>query len=241
VTGSDIPAPASSQLRDVAERWPVLSHRQVSGAFVTLRTDEVQMPDGDVAARDVVEHPGAVAVVALDDAGRVLMIRQYRHPVGRLLWEIPAGLRDIPGEPLRAAAERELREETGWGAKTWHVLIDYLTSPGILTERVRVYLARDVSQVPEAERGPARQHEEAYLLTAWVPLEAAVAAFLRGELHNGVTAVGILAAYAARQGGFARLREAGAREDLPLGEGESVPDRQATVPGGRGGPERAGS
>ena len=210
---SGIPGPGSPPLRDVAEHWPVLDHRQVSGAFVTLRTDEVQMPDGDVASRDVVEHPGAVAIVALDDAERVLMIRQYRHPVGRLLWEIPAGLRDVPGEPLQAAAERELREETGWAAKTWHVLIDHRTSPGILTERVRVYLARDVAQVPESERGPARQHEEAYLLTAWVPLEAAVAAFLGGELHNGVAAVGILAAYAARQGGFAGLREAGARED----------------------------
>jgi len=213
VTGGGTPTPASPQLRDAAEHWPVLGHREVSGAFVTLRTDEVQMPDGDVASRDLVEHPGAVAVVALDGAGRVLMIRQYRHPVGRLLWEIPAGLRDIAGEPLLVAAERELLEETGCAAKTWHVLIDYLTSPGILTERVRVYLARDVSQVPEAERGPARRHEEAHLLTAWVPLEAAVAAFLGGELHNGVAAVGILAAYAAHQGGFAGLREAGARED----------------------------
>jgi 8-oxo-dGDP phosphatase len=211
VTGSA--APAAPWLRDAAERWPVLSHRQASGAFVTLRTDEVQMPDGDVAARDVVEHPGAVAVVALDDAGQVLMIRQYRHPVGRLLWEIPAGLRDVPGEPLHATAERELREETGYAAKTWHVLTDCLTSPGILTERLRVFLARDLAEVPEPERGPPRRHEEAYLRTAWVPLDQAVAAFLGGELHNGVTAVGIFAAYAARQGGFAALREAGARED----------------------------
>jgi len=213
VTDSDIPTPVSPELCDVTEHWPVLGRRHVSGALVTLRTDEVAMPDGDVVARDVVEHPGAVAIVALDNAGRVLMIRQYRHPVGRLLWEIPAGLRDIPGEPLRVAAERELREETGWAAKRWHVLTDCLPSPGIITERVRVYLARDVAEVPESERGPARKHEEAYLLVAWVPLEAAVAAILGGELHNGVAAVGILAAYAARQGGFARLREAGARED----------------------------
>jgi 8-oxo-dGDP phosphatase len=213
VTGDGVLPPVSPRLRDTAERWPVLSHRQASGVFVTLRTDEVRMPDGDVAPRDVVEHPGAVAVVALDDAERVLMIRQYRHPVGRLLWEIPAGLRDVPGEPLYAAAERELREETGFTARNWHVLTDCLTSPGILTERLRVFLARDVAEVPDSERGPARKHEEAYLQTAWAPLDVAVAAFLGGELHNGVTAVGIFAAYTARQGGFAGLREAGARED----------------------------
>jgi 8-oxo-dGDP phosphatase len=214
VTASGVPAPdGTPDLRDVAERWPVVGHRQARGAFVTLRTDEVRMPGGDVVARDVVEHPGAVAVVALDDAGQVLLIRQYRHPVGRLLWEIPAGLRDVPGETLHAAAERELHEETGYAAETWHVLADCFTSPGILTERLRVFLARGLTRLPELARGPARRHEEAYLVPAWLALDRAVAAFLAGELHNGVAAVGIFAAYAARQGGFAGLREAGARED----------------------------
>jgi ADP-ribose pyrophosphatase len=186
--------------------------RSASGAFVVLRTDRVRMPDGEVAPRDVVEHPGAVAVVALDDAGRVLLIQQYRHPAGQLLWEIPAGLRDVPGEPAHRTGERELREETGYTARTWHVLADVFTSPGISTERVTVYLARDVAEVPDAERGPPLRHEEAQLRPAWVPLEAAVQLFLTGELHNGVAAVGILAAYAAREGGFAVLREAGAGE-----------------------------
>jgi 8-oxo-dGDP phosphatase len=214
VTGGGFPAAgAGPELRDAAAGWPVIGRTQATGVFVTLRTDEVRMPDGDVVSRDVVVHPGAVAVVALDGAGQVLLIRQYRHPAGRLLWEVPAGLRDVPGEPLLATAERELREETGYAARTWHVLTDCFTSPGILTERLRVFLARDLAEVPEAERGPARRHEEAYLVTAWMPLDRAVAAFLGGELHNGVTAVGIFAAYAARQGGFAGLREAGARED----------------------------
>jgi ADP-ribose pyrophosphatase len=186
--------------------------RKAKGAFVVLRTDRVQTPDGDVARRDVVEHPGAVAVVALDQAGRVLLIRQYRHPAGHLLWEIPAGLRDVPGEPVHHTGERELREETGYTARTWHVLADCFTSPGISTERVIVFLARDVAEVPDAERGPPLRHEEAYLQAAWVPLEAAVQLFLAGELHNGVAAVGILAAYAAQLGGFAVLREAGAGE-----------------------------
>ena len=169
------------------------------------------MPDGDVAPRDVVEHPGSVAIVALDDAGQVLLIRQYRHPVGHFLWEIPAGLRDVPGEPPHRTGERELREETGYTARVWHVLTDCYPSPGISTERVTVYLARGLAQVPEAERERLR-HEEAHLEPAGVPLERAVQLFLTGELHNGVAAVGILAAYAAREGGFAMLRQAGAGE-----------------------------
>ena len=200
-------------LRDVERHWPVVGRpRKAKGAFVVLRTDRVRMPNEEVARRDVVEHPGAVAVVALDDAGQVLLIRQYRHPAGHLLWEIPAGLRDVRGEPLRDTGERELREETGYAARTWHVLTDCYTSPGISTERVTVFLARDLAEVPDPERGPPLRHEEAQLQYAWVPLDRAVQLFLAGELHNGVTAVGILAAYAARQGDFAALREAGAGE-----------------------------
>ena len=104
-------------LRDTPERWPVLSSAvQARGPIVTLRTDRVQMPDHEAADRQVVEHPGAVAIVALDEAGRVLMIRQYRHPVARRLWELPAGLRDVSGEPPLITAERELLEETGYRA-----------------------------------------------------------------------------------------------------------------------------
>jgi len=172
--GGDLaPGPA---LRDVERRWPVSGRpRRAKGAFVVLRTDRVRMPDGDVARRDVVEHPGAVAVVALDATGQVLLIRQYRHPVGHLLWEIPAGLRDVPGEPSRGTGERELREETGYAARTWHVLTDCYTSPGISTERVTVFLARDLAEVPGPDRGPPLRHEEAYLRRAWVPLDQAVA------------------------------------------------------------------
>jgi 8-oxo-dGDP phosphatase len=184
------------------------SAQRAQGAFVTLRTDQVRMPDGQTVSRDVLEHPGAVAVVALDETGRVLLIRQYRHPAGGLLWEIPAGLRDVPGEPPRVTAERELREEAGCTADRWHLLADYFTSPGISNERLLVYLARDVTELAEAERDYQPEHEEAHLLTAWVPLEQVVDRLLSGEMHNGVTAVGILAAYAAQQGGFAALREA---------------------------------
>jgi ADP-ribose pyrophosphatase len=178
--------------------------------MVGLRTDDVRMPGGEVAARDVLVHPGAVAILALDGAGQVLMIRQYRHPVGRLLWEIPAGLRDLAGEPPHLTAQRELAEETGYAAREWHVLADCFSSPGISTERLRIFLARDLAPA----QGPAyqRSHEEAHLLVAWVPLEQAVRLVLGGSLHNGVTAIGILAAYAAKGDGFVGLREITAEE-----------------------------
>ena len=170
------------------------------------------MPGGQTADREIVEHPGAVAVLGLDESGRVLMIRQYRHPVGRLLWEIPAGLRDKPGEPLLAAAERELLEETGYRAAGWRVLGDFFTSPGFSTERIRIFLATGLTRVPAAEREYVRQHEEAHLLLAWVPLEQAVAGILAGDLHNGVAALGILSASAARQDRFEMLRPTDAPE-----------------------------
>ena len=94
-----------------------------------------------------------MAVLGLDESGRVLMIRQYRHPVGRLLWEIPAGLRDKPGEPLLAAAERELLEETGYRAEDWRVLVDFFTSPGFSTERLRIFLARGLNAGPGDRTG----------------------------------------------------------------------------------------
>jgi ADP-ribose pyrophosphatase len=152
--------------QDAPERWPVVDASLVGrGALVALRTDQVRMPDGDVAPRDVVEHPGAVAVLALDGGGRVLLIRQYRHPVGHLLWEIPAGLLDKPGEDPRAAAERELWEETGYAARDWHVLADCFSSPGIITERLRIYLARGLA--PRAgPRGGSRGSAPAHSLAA---------------------------------------------------------------------------
>ena len=124
--------PADDGIRDEAGAWPVTQSSVLgSGAIVTLRQDTVRLPDGESVAREVVEHPGAVAVVALDADDRVLMIRQYRHPAGAMLWEVPAGLRDVAGEPLLETARRELLEEAGCQAADWHVLTDYLSSPGI--------------------------------------------------------------------------------------------------------------
>jgi 8-oxo-dGDP phosphatase len=200
-------------IRDGAELWPVISSVVLGhGTLVRLRQDMVRMPGGEAVARDVLEHPGAVAVLALDAEDQVLMIRQYRHPVGRLLWEIPAGLRDVAGEPLRATAERELLEEAGYQAAEWRVLTDSFSSPGISTERLRIFLARGLAEVPVADRSYVPEHEEAHLLVAWVPLDQAVARVLAGDLHNGVTALGILSAYVARQHGFSTLRDTDAPE-----------------------------
>jgi 8-oxo-dGTP pyrophosphatase MutT (NUDIX family) len=213
VTAPHPAGPHPADLAEVAEPWPVTgSARHYRSNLLTVRTDQVQMPGGDVSGRDVVEHPGAVAVVALDGAGRVLMIRQYRHPVGRLLWEIPAGLRDVDGEPPSVTAERELLEEAGYRAADWHALTDYFSSPGFTDERLRIFLARGLSEVPHAERSFVPEHEEAYLRLAWVPLEQAVGLILGGGLHNGPAVVGILSAYAASRDGFAGLRPPDAPE-----------------------------
>lgn len=204
-----------TEIRDTAGRWPVTESEVIArGRIVTLRSDTVRMPGGELADREVVEHPGAVAIVALDTRDRVLMIRQYRHPAAALLWELPAGLRDVEGEPLAHTAQRELLEEAGCKAREWHVLADFFTSPGISTERLRIFLARDLTVVPEADRGYVPEHEEAYLTVDWVPLDEAVRLALRGHLHNGVAILGILSAYAAKGEGFAALRHAADPETL---------------------------
>ena len=201
-------------LKDEGAHWPVVSSAEpFRGRLVTVRTDEVRMPDNDVAERDVVVHPGAVAALALDAADRILMIRQYRHPVGRLLWEIPAGLRDVAGEDPWVTAQRELIEETGYRARDWRVLADYYTSPGFSTERLRIFLARDLEAVPAAERHFVPRDEEAHLLLGWLPLDEAVHKVFAGELHNGPAALAIMAGYAARSEGYDRLRPADAPEE----------------------------
>ena len=203
------PARPESPIADAAAQWPVVSSAEIyHGAIIDVRNDTIRSPDGNTAEREVVRHPGAVGVVALDESNRVLMIRQYRHAVGRLLWELPAGLRDVTGEPLLHAARRELLEETGYRAARWQVLVDYFSSPGIITERLRVFLARGLELVPEADRDFVPVNEEAYLLVDWVPLERAVSLIFAGELHNGVAVAGILAARVANEDGFGGLRDA---------------------------------
>ena len=176
------------------------------GRIIAVRKDVVTMPGDTTSQRDVVVHPGAVGVVALDDSGRVLIVNQYRHPVRRRLDELPAGLLDKPGEPALQAAQRELVEEAGLEADRWHVLVDVLTSPGMSDEAIRLFLARDVREVGR----DVQEHEEAEMTTEWVPLEETVQRALRGELENAMAVIGVLAADRARRDGFAGLRPADA-------------------------------
>jgi len=201
-------------IADEAAHWPVVSSAELTRSrLVTVRSDEVRTPENQLAERDVVVHPGAVAALALDAADRILMIRQYRHPVGRLLWEIPAGLRDVAGEDPWVTAQRELIEETGYQARDWRILADYYSSPGFSTERLRIFLARDLEAVPAAERHFVPRDEEAHLLLGWLPLDEAVRKVFAGELHNGPAILAIMAGYAARSEGFDRLRPANAPEE----------------------------
>jgi ADP-ribose pyrophosphatase len=167
------------------------------------------MSDGSVADREVVEHMGAVAVAAIDQDGRILMVNQYRHPVGARLDELPAGLLDVDGEPALQAAQRELAEEADVTASSWHVLLDLHPSPGFSTEAIRIFLARDLSPVPEADRFE-RKHEEITMTARRLPLGDAVAHCLDGTITNAAAVAGVLAAAHGQATGWSALRPADA-------------------------------
>jgi 8-oxo-dGDP phosphatase len=171
----------------------VSSETVYEGSILALRVDRVRMPGGGTAKREVVEHYGAVAVAAVDADRRVAMVYQYRHPVGRRLWELPAGLLDAFGEDPLATAKRELQEEAGLAARDWRVLVDTASSPGFSDESVRTYLAMGLSEVDR----PDPEDEEADLSLHWFSLEDAAGMVLAGEIVNASAAAGVLAAYAA--------------------------------------------
>jgi ADP-ribose pyrophosphatase len=184
------------------------SEHRFSGSVIGVRTDAVRMPDGSVANRDVVVHPGAVAILALDADSHVVMVRQYRQPVGHALLARPAGLLDVDGESALASARRELYEEAALAAADWAVLLDMYNSSGMSDEAIRVYLARQLSEVTEASFAP--EHEEISMTVERYPLEELVRMVLAGELVNGTAVAGVLAAWAARADGWAGLRPADA-------------------------------
>jgi 8-oxo-dGTP pyrophosphatase MutT (NUDIX family) len=160
------------------------------GNIFALRADDVSMPGGRTARREVVEHYGAVGIVAMDENNNVAMIYQYRHPVGRRLWELPAGLLDIGGEPPHLSAARELEEEAGLKARDWGVLVDVVSAAGFSDECVRVYLATGLTDIGR----PESHDEEADLKLEWFPLVDAVEMVLSGEIVNSIAVAGILAA-----------------------------------------------
>ncbi|MEU2874472.1 NUDIX hydrolase [Streptomyces olivoreticuli] len=197
-------------IKDTPEEWRVTATATpFVGNKTSVRTDEVVMPDGSTVKRDYQVHPGSVAVLALDEQGRVLILKQYRHPVRQKLWEIPAGLLDIPGENPLHAAQRELFEEAHVKAEDWRVLTDIYTTPGGCDEAIRIFLAQDLSEA-EGERF-AVSEEEADMEFARVPLAELVRGALAGELHNNCLVVGVMALSAAlASDGLTALRPADA-------------------------------
>jgi ADP-ribose pyrophosphatase len=175
----------------------VASDEVYRGRILAVRVDGVEMPGGRVASREVVEHYGAVAIAAVDDAHRVVMIRQYRHPLGRRIWELPAGLLDAAGESALDAARRELAEEAGCGARDWSVLADVATSPGMTDEVTRVFLARGLHAEP---RKPGTDDEDSDSVIREVPVADALAAVHRGDVLNAATIAGLFAADAVMAG-----------------------------------------
>ncbi len=195
-----------ADLVDLAVDWPVRSTRVLAdGAIARFVEDEVETPDGSTMHREYLQHPGAVGIIALDDNDRVALVRQYRHAVRRRLIEPPAGLLDVRGEDPLRAAQRELAEEVGLAAGRWHVLVDLFTTPGIVAERLRIFLARDLIDV-DAPEGFVRSGEEAHMDTVWAALPDLVDAVLAGDLHNPTLVGGVLATWAARQRDYAGLR-----------------------------------
>jgi len=181
----------SAPVQDEPFEAPVVSSTLVhEGRVWDVRSDTVRYGDADIV-REYVDHPGAAAVVAIDDDGRMLLIQQYRHPIRHRDWEVPAGLLDVAGEPPMATAQRELAEEADLVADSWQPLVSIFTTPGGNDEVVHLFLARGLSAAPEVH---AREDEEADIRLAWVPLDDVITGVLDGSLRNGILSVGVLAA-----------------------------------------------
>ncbi|TFD69750.1 NUDIX domain-containing protein [Cryobacterium ruanii] len=173
------------------------------GAIWNVRRDSFAY-NGSSITREYIDHPGAVAVLALDEHDRVLLIKQYRHPTGLRGWELPAGLLDVTGENAVVGAQRELAEEADVVAAEWALLTEFYTTPGGSNEALRVYLARGVSMVAAFER----TDEEADIELRWVPLDECVDAVMARRIANPILIVGVLAAQVARSRDWSTLAPA---------------------------------
>jgi ADP-ribose pyrophosphatase len=184
----------------------IASETVYEGRVIALHRDTVAMPGGGDSVREIVTHPGAVAVVAVDDEDRVVLVRQYRHPVRTHLWELPAGLRDEDGEPPLLTAKRELAEEALLAAGRWSLLATVHNSPGFSDEQVLIYLAEELSDAARPD-GFVVEHEEAEMTVSRVPLDEAVQRVFDGDITNSSAVIGLLAAARVRSGAV-RLRPA---------------------------------
>lgn len=188
----------AGDLRDEPSAPEVLASEVVfAGRVWDVRVDHVRYGDGEMV-RQYVDHTGAVAVVAIDEEERVLLIQQYRHPIRHRDWELPAGLLDIPGEPPVEAAKRELAEEADLIAQDWTPLVSTFATPGGSNEIIHIFLATGISSAPQPH---AREDEEADIRLAWVPLADAADAVMAGRMRNAILALGVLAAERRRTKG----------------------------------------
>jgi ADP-ribose pyrophosphatase len=162
----------------------IASHHIFTGRIIDVSVERLLYANGREYDLDYVRHPGAAAVVAVDDRQRICLVRQYRHGIVDFLWEIPAGKLD-PGEPPQDCAVRELAEETGVIAKRWTSLGSFLPAPGIFTEIIHLYLAQDL------DVGAAAPDADEDLEIQWLPLEEAVERVVRGEWNDGKTALAL--------------------------------------------------
>jgi ADP-ribose pyrophosphatase len=208
--GSRPPLPGwvlqGADLADRPESWPARERQRMTGAVSTFVRDDVTAPDGAALTREWVRHPGAVAILAVDEFDRVAVVTQYRHPAGHVLVEAPAGLLDAAGEAPLAAAQRELAEEVQLQAADWRVLVDWYTSPGSSEETIRLYLARGLVPVSRPA-GFTPEGEEAAMGVGWVGLDDALRAVYEGRLQSPPLLLGCLAYWNARAAGaLDRLR-----------------------------------
>jgi len=193
---------ANAGLQDDLVDLPISESDVVfDGKVWNIRREKFTLGEGEIT-REFMDHTGAVAILALDDDGRVCLIRQYRHPIRAREWELPAGLMDITGESALIGAQRELAEEVDLVASQWNVLVDFQTSPGGSNEALRIYLARGLSDADEIFE---RTDEEAELEKTWVSLEDIVDAVLARDIQNSILVIGALAAVAARERNWATL------------------------------------
>jgi ADP-ribose pyrophosphatase len=156
------------------------------GRIVNLRIESVSLPNGKTVELELMRHPGAAAVAAVDDGGRVVLIRQYRHATGGYIWELPAGILNEEAEPPRACAARELREEVGLEAREWRTLGMIYTTPGFCDERIHLFLARGLTQGDHE-----RDHDEVIDEVRAVPIDEALAMIRRGDIVDGKTVAGL--------------------------------------------------
>jgi 8-oxo-dGTP pyrophosphatase MutT (NUDIX family) len=195
---------------------PIVDRKTVfSGMVWDVRHDAFEL-NGERIERDYIVHPGAVAIIALNDSGELLLIEQYRHAQGKIMWEAPAGLMDLANEDPLETAKRELFEETGYVAKTWHVLLDLANTPGGSSEQIRIYFARDLSLHPDGR--PTGSAEELDMPVHWIPIKDVLESIRRGAVTNPQLVAGTHAALIAMAEPDMALRS----EDAPWHAREDV-------------------